>query len=109
MAPLMPQIARLGKVLGPRGKMPQPVPPTADLEPVIERLKRTVPVRLRNNLCINAPIGKVTLEDIELAQNANAILNQIIPKLPKHEMNIRSLHVKTTMGPSIKIERDKRK
>lgn len=48
-APLMPVIGRrLGQVLGPRGKMPRPVPPTANVEPLIRSLRNTVRVRSKN-------------------------------------------------------------
>ena len=57
-APLMPVIGkRLGVVLGPRGKMPKPLPPGADPTPVIISLRNTVRVRSRDKKTFHAPIG----------------------------------------------------
>ena len=104
-APLMPIIGRsLGKYLGPRGKMPKPVPPTAPIKPVIENLKQTAKVRLRQSPVIHTRIGTVNMEPQQLAENAMAVLRAIERKLEKGENNIRSIYIKTTMGPAIKVK-----
>lgn len=106
-APLMPKIGKyLGRYLGPRNKMPQVVPPTmTNLEPIVERLKRTVRIQLKNNPVVHAPIGTENMDDEKLAENAEAVLNAIINKLERGENQVKSVYVKTTMGPAVKVER----
>ena len=106
-APLMPKIGKyLGRYLGPRNKMPQVVPPTmTNLEPIVNKLKKTVRVQLKNNPVVHAPIGIETMSDEELAENAEAVLNAIINKLERGENQVKSVYVKTTMGPAVKVER----
>lgn len=106
-APLMPKIGRyLGRYLGPRNKMPQVVPPTmTNLEPIIARLKKTVRIQLKNNPVVHAPIGTEDMDDEKLAENAEAVLNAIINKLERGENQVKSVYVKTTMGPAVKVER----
>ena len=105
-APLMPKIGRyLGRYLGPRNKMPQVVPPTmTNLEPIVARLKRTVRIQLKNNPVVHARIGTEDMDDEKLAENAEAVLNAIINKLERGENQVKSVYVKTTMGPAVKVE-----
>jgi large subunit ribosomal protein L1 len=106
-APLMPQVGKnFGQVLAPRGKMPRPVPPGAKLEPVIKTMEKTVMVKTKgkNMPVIHVPIGIKQMEDQELQANAQAVLNAVTSKLPQKENNIRSVLVKTTMGPTFKVE-----
>ncbi|WP_297512673.1 50S ribosomal protein L1 [Thermococcus sp.] len=106
-APLMPKIGKyLGRYLGPRNKMPQVVPPTmTNLEPIVNRLKKTVRIQLKNNPVVHAPIGTEDMDDEKLAENAEAVLNAIINKLERGENQVKSVYVKTTMGPAVKVER----
>ena len=106
-APLMPKIGRyLGKYLGPRNKMPVVVPPTmTNLEPIVNKLKKTVRIQLKNNPVVHAPIGTEDMDDEKLAENAEAVLNAIINKLERGENQVKSVYVKTTMGPAVKVER----
>ncbi|MDK2869672.1 MAG: large subunit ribosomal protein [Pyrococcus sp.] len=105
-APLMPKIGRyLGRYLGPRNKMPVVVPPTlTDLTPIVERLKKTVRIQLKNNPVVHAPVGTEKMSDEEIAENIEAVLNAIIGKLERGESQVKSVYVKTTMGPAVKIE-----
>jgi len=103
--PLMGIVARfLGKILGPRGKMPKPIPPRVDLERFVERYNRTVQLRLKATPVINTRIGKANLENSTLSENANAIIQTLVGNLPKGTGQIKSVSIKTTMGPSIKVE-----
>ncbi|GAB6102555.1 50S ribosomal protein L1 [Thermococcus atlanticus] len=106
-APLMPKIGRyLGRYLGPRNKMPQVVPPTmTNLEPIVGRLRRTVRIQLKNNPVVHAPVGTEKMEDESIAENIEAVLNAVIGKLERGENQVRSVYVKTTMGPAVKVER----
>jgi large subunit ribosomal protein L1 len=102
---LMSDIGRfLGTVLGPRGKMPKPVPPKAKIESFIERARSTVRVALRESPVIQTCIGTEDMADDKLAANAEAVFNFIKEKLPKGRNNVRSAMIKLTMGKPVKIE-----
>lgn len=103
-APLMPTIGkRLGVVLGPRGKMPRPVPPGGDPSNVINALKRSIRVRSKGNRTFHAAIGTRTMPPEQLAQNVDAVLNRIMGKLERGRLNIESAYLKTTMGPAVRL------
>ena len=92
----------LGSVLGPRGKMPKPVPPNASIDALIERLSKTVTVRTqRDQPIINSSVGTEVMEDGELAENLRSLVEAVERSLPRAEQNIDSIVVKTTMGPPI--------
>lgn len=94
----------LGPVLGPRGKMPTPVPPNAPIENIITRHNRIVRVRIRDQLNAQCKVGSGEMSDEELADNIQAVIARFEAKLPKGLGNIREVGVKTTMGPFVKIE-----
>jgi large subunit ribosomal protein L1 len=103
-APLMPTIGkRLGVVLGPRGKMPRPLPPGSDPSGIIQAMKRSVRVRSRGNRTFHAPVGRRSMPAEDLAANVEALLNRIVGKLERGRNNIESVYVKTTMGPSVRL------
>lgn len=103
-APLMPTIGkRLGVVLGPRGKMPRPIPPGSDPTNLINSLKRSIRVRSKGNRTFHAPIGSRTMEPAQLAQNVDAVLQRLIGKLERGRSNIDSVYLKTTMGPAVRL------
>lgn len=106
MAPLMPILGRYwGKVLGPRGKMAKPVPPNADLEPLIESFSRTIKLRVKENPSVNVKIGTLAHSDEELSANAQTVVQSISNKLPKGIIQIRKIAFKTTMGPCIVVKK----
>jgi large subunit ribosomal protein L1 len=94
----------LGVVLGPRGKMPRPVPPTLDPAAIAAGLKSTVVVKSGDRMTFHAAIGTAKQSQEELAANAMAIYNRVISKLERGIGNIRSLYIKTSMGPAQRIE-----
>jgi len=94
----------LGVVLGPRGKMPRPVPPTLDPAMIAAGLKDTAIVRSRDKMTFHSPLGSREQSVDELTNNAMAIWTRVTSKLERGTGNIRSCYVKTSMGPSIKIE-----
>jgi large subunit ribosomal protein L1 len=104
-APLMIEIGKtLGTVLGPRGKMPKPVPPKIEIEPFIMRTRNTVRVILRDTPVIQVCIGAENMDDGKIAANATAVLGFVKEKLPKGRNNIRSTLIKLTMGKPVKLE-----
>ena len=94
----------LGVVLGPRGKMPRPVPPTLDPAAIAAGLKSTVVVKSGDRMTFHAAIGTAKQSQEELVANAMAIFNRVTSKLERGIGNIRSLYIKTSMGPAQRIE-----
>ncbi|MHB1908065.1 MAG: 50S ribosomal protein L1 [Nitrososphaerales archaeon] len=96
---LMPKIGRvLGPYLGPKGRMPTPVPPNAPLESMLTRYRTAVRVKSRGSLSVAGKVGDESLDDSKVADNALAVITQVEKKLPNGEKNIQSLIVKKTMG-----------
>ncbi len=103
-APLMPEIGKkLGPVLGPRGKMPQPIPPGSDPAPFINRLRNTVRVRTRDKMTFHAPIGTRDMDPSDIADNAIEILKAVENKYENAQQIVKSIYVKTTMGPAVRV------
>jgi len=104
-APLMPLVGKvLGAALGPRGKMPIPVPPNADIEGLLNKYRKTVVIRMRNQPVIQCRIGTENMSEEELAKNIQAVLKAIEGRMKRGIKNIKSIHVKTTMGAPVKIK-----
>lgn len=104
-APLMSLVGRvLGPFLGPKGKMPTPVPPTAAINEIVERHRKIVRIRVREQMNSQSSIGTEDMSSDMIADNAHTILTRLEVKLPKGLKNIKSAFVKTTMGPLTKIE-----
>jgi len=107
---VMPLVGKtLGQLLGPRGKMPTPVPFDAPIESFLTRFGSSIKVRTRASLSVSCKIGDESMEDADLAINAHAVLNAIEKKLPNGEKNIKRVMVKTTMGKPIKQIQEVRK
>jgi len=88
----------LGQFMGPRGKMPTPVPFNAPIDAILERFRSSIRVRLRNSLSLACKIGDETMSDEDLLTNANAVISTIEKKLPSGDKNIKKIMIKTTMG-----------
>lgn len=96
---LMPVVGKvLGQIMGPRGKMPTPVPFNAPIDSFLSRFRSSVRVRVKNSLSMACKIGDESMEDADLAANAHAVLSAVEKKLPNGDKNIRKVLVKTTMG-----------
>lgn len=104
-APLMPLVGRiLGPVLGPRGKMPIPVPPTADIAALVAKHRKTIVVRLRNQPILQCRIGMENMKEEEIADNIQAVLRVLDGKLKKGMKNVKFAYIKTAMGAPIKVK-----
>ena len=103
-APLMPSIGKsFGPILGPKGKMPDPIPSSADPTPIINRLKRTVKVRTKDKPTFHALVGNLSMSVEDIAANIEALLSTVESKLQNGTQNIASVYVKTTMGPAVRL------
>jgi len=100
---LMPRIGKvLGQALGPKGKIPTPVPPNSPIEAMINRMRTAVRVRGRGSLGVMAKVGDSKLSESDIAENIVAVVNAVSKKLPNGDKNIRTIMVKTTMGKPAK-------
>jgi len=103
-APLMPLIGkRLGTVLGPRGKMPKPIPPGSDPSAMIGSLKKTIKVRSKDRKTFHTMVGTKEMSPEDLSTNIRAVVQRVTTKLEQGENNIASIYVKTTMGPAVRL------
>ena len=103
-APLMPLVGKsLGASLGPRGKMPTPVPPNANIKEQIEKHRNIVFVRMRGQPVIQCRVGNEKMADNEIAENVQAIVRRIEGKLKRGIKNFKSVYLKTSMGSSVKV------
>jgi large subunit ribosomal protein L1 len=104
-APLMPMVGKvLGPVLGPRGKMPVPVPPTADIASLINKNRKTVIVRMRSQPILQCRIGSEKMKEEEIAENVQAVLTVIEGKLKRGMKNVKLAYIKTAMGKPVGIK-----
>ncbi|MDG6954300.1 MAG: 50S ribosomal protein L1 [Nitrososphaerota archaeon] len=100
---LMPRVGKvLGTALGPKGKIPSPVPPNSPIEAMVNRMRTAVRVRSRGSLGVMSKVGDSNLTEPELAENIVAVVNAVTKKLPNGDRNIRTIMVKTTMGKPAK-------
>jgi len=103
-APLMPLVGKnLGPILAPRNKMPFPIPPTANLKPIIERFSKTLRIVLKDSPTIHCPVGTEDMDDQKIAENVDAIIKGVINALPKGREQVKNLNLKLTMGNRIKF------
>jgi large subunit ribosomal protein L1 len=106
---LMPQVGKLGRVLGPRGLMPNPKTGTVTTDPakaVGEFKGGRVEYRTDRYGNVHVPLGKVSFDEAALAANLTAVideLNRVKPASAKGRY-IRRLTVSSTMGPGVKID-----
>ncbi len=103
--PLMPLVGKiLGPVLGPRGKMPIPVPPNADIKGLINKHRKTVVVRMRAQPIIQVSVGSEQMKDEELVDNTMTVLRVLDGKLKRGLKNVKYAFIKTSMGEPVKIK-----
>ncbi|MFB6101117.1 MAG: 50S ribosomal protein L1 [Haloplanus sp.] len=104
-ASMMQDIGRyLGTVLGPRGKMPTPLQPDDDVVETVNRMKNTVQLRSRDRRTFHTRVGAEDMSADEIADNIDVIVRRLEAALEKGPLNIDSIYVKTTMGPSVEVE-----
>jgi large subunit ribosomal protein L1 len=100
----MPKIGKaLGQYLGPRGKMPMPLPPNAPVEGMIQRFRTAVRIRSRKQLAISGKVGDEKMTDEQVAENAVAVLNNIERKMPSGANNLDRVMLKLTMSKPISV------
>jgi len=101
---LMPLVGKtLGSILGPRGKMPTPVPPNVSIEEVINKHRRTVKIRVRDQLAVRCRVATEDMSEELIAENVQAVVSGIESKLDKGERNVARIKLKATMGKPVEI------
>ena len=106
---MMGEVGKLGRVLGPKGLMPNPKTGTVtfDVTKAVQEIKAgKVEYRADKTGIIHAPIGKVSFDDSKLAENLEAIYDVVQKAKPSSAKGtyIKSLNVTTTMGPAVKVD-----
>jgi len=107
---MMKNLARLGKLLGPRGLMPNPKSGTVttDIAKAVKELKGgKIEYRMDKQSGIKAPVGKLSFDEKALEENINSFMKAIIDNTPKLQkiQNIKSVAVSSTMGPGIRLQK----
>lgn len=107
---MMGAVGKLGRILGPRGLMPNPKSGTVtqDLERAVKEAKAgRVEFRVDRGGSVHSPIGKISFEEDKLLENANALIDVISRARPASAKGqyIRSATLSTTMGPGIRLSR----
>merc|ERR1711930_1423 len=101
---LIRQIPRLlGPGLNKAGKFPSILAQGDDMVGKIEEMKATIKFQMKKVLCLAVAVGDVKMNDDQLVQNINMSINFLVSLLKKQWQNVRSLHIKTTMGPAIRL------
>lgn len=106
---MMAQVGRLGRVLGPKGLMPNPKTGTVtmDIEKAVKNVKAgQVEYRVDRQAAIHTPIGKVSFTEDQLVENFDALRDVILRARPASAKGqyIKSVAVSATFGPGIKLD-----
>ena len=106
---MMRVVGKLGKVLGPRGLMPNPKTGTVtpNVAQAVKEIKAgKVEFRVDKTGIVHAPVGKTSFESQNLIENAAALLDSIVKAKPPAAKGkyLRSITVSSTMGPGVKID-----
>ena len=108
-ATIMPKVAAtFGRVLGPRGKMPNPkigcvVAPNANLKPLHDKLQKTIRLMTKSNPIIQCSVGKEDTNENEVADNILTIYSSVLHALPNEKQNVKNVYLKLTMGKAVKV------
>ena len=108
-AALMPKVAKtFGKVLGMKGKMPNPklgcvVPPNANLEQLNQKLQKTVRLTARKGTNLQCIVGKENQPEEEVVDNILTVYQAVLKNVPNDIQNVKNVQIKTTMGKPVKL------
>ncbi len=105
---MMGQVGRLGRVLGPRGLMPNPKVGTVTLDvgkAVRDAKAGKIEFRVERAGIVHVPVGKCSFEEDNIANNVRAVVNALVKAKPSTAKGtyIKSLSISSTMGPGIRL------
>ena len=105
----MREVGKLGRVLGPRGMMPNPKTGTVtfDVASAVNEIKAgKVEFRVDKNANIHAAVGKLSFDDAKISDNINALVQAVFRAKPAAAKGkyVHSIHIASTMGPGVKID-----
>lgn len=109
-ANIMPKVAAsFGRVLGPKGKMPNPkagcvVPPNANIKALVNKLQKTIRVLVKTALMVQAVVGNEDMPEEEVADNMATLYEGVISHLPGGKSNLKHVLFKLSMGKPMKLE-----
>merc|ERR1712173_100640 len=96
---LIKQIPRLlGPGLNKAGKFPTMITHSDDLEQKVNDVKATIKFQMKKVLCLSVAVGNVDMTEEQLMENIRLAMNFLVSLLKKHWQNVKSLHIKSTMG-----------
>merc|ERR1712026_238447 len=96
---LIKQIPRLlGPGLNKAGKFPTMITHVDDLDAKVNDLKATIKFQMKKVLCLSVAVGNVEMTEDQLIENIRLAMNFLVPLLKKHWQNVKSLHIKSSMG-----------
>jgi len=106
---MMRDVGKLGRVLGPRGLMPNPKAGTVtfDVGKAVEEIKGgKLEFRVDKNGVVHAPVGRASFEQSALLENVQALIDAIIRVRPASAKGkyLKSVHLSSTMGPSVVVD-----
>jgi len=106
---VMRAVGKLGKVLGPRGLMPNPKTGTVtfDISKAVQEIKAgKVEFRVDKTAIVHAPIGKMSFSEDKLLENLSTLIDNVLKATPSAAKGkyVRSIALSSTMGPSVRID-----
>jgi large subunit ribosomal protein L1 len=106
---MMRAVGRLGKVLGPRGLMPNPKTGTVttDIAKAVREIKAgKVEFRVDKTGIVHAPVGKTSFDAVRLVENAHALVDSVVKAKPAAAKGkyVKSITVSSTMGPGVRVD-----
>ena len=106
---MMPVVGKLGRVLGPQGKMPNPKVGTVtqDIKAAVEQSKAgRLEYRTDRTGIVHLPIGRASFEERKLLENYAALIDELVRAKPPAAKGryLRTITLATTMGPGVKVD-----